>query len=439
MASRVKTGATAGAGNGNGAAANGKAGKAAAAAEAKPKPFLQFDPHLTPKSSTYRSAQVVGEGVFGDVRKCFSKKMKKFYALKKIKYKKAEDGFPVTALREIQITQRLSHPNVIKLKEVAVTPAAVHDIGDDRFCYLVFPVIEHDLCGLIGNKDWNPKPNHIKCLIQQLFRGLKYIHANSILHRDIKSANILVSRHGVLKIADFGLARPYRPESVSAQYTGLICSRWYRPPEILLGVDKYAPAHYTAAVDIWSAACVVGELVARDVILKSRAGKSDKELDITQLTLIHELCGSQEFDTWRAWRDSWISFKDKRRSTLSQRFTPKASALGGQHFARQFVKFAMFLFRVNPDARPTATAVLAHDFFKSTPPPSLPSEVPLPQEECREINTRRSRPGHSKQSQQQSHSQQHQPRSHSQQQPRSRSQQQQRRGPASKRAKIGGT
>lgn len=76
-----------------------------------------------------------------------------------------------------------------------------------------------------------------------------------ILHRDMKAANILISNFGILQIADFGLARHY--EGLTPQpgkgngeavrdYTSLVVTRWYRPPELLLTLKKYTPA-----IDMW--------------------------------------------------------------------------------------------------------------------------------------------------------------------------------------------
>jgi serine/threonine protein kinase len=59
---------------------------------------------------------------------------------------------------------------------------------------------------------------HIKCILMQLLEGMAYLHEKGIMHRDIKGGNLLLSKHGVLKIADFGLARVYYP-GVDFNYT----------------------------------------------------------------------------------------------------------------------------------------------------------------------------------------------------------------------------
>jgi serine/threonine-protein kinase BUR1 len=74
---------------------------------------------------------------------------------------------------------------------------------------------------------------------------------NHILHRDMKAANLLISNDGSLKIADFGLARTFDPSVVTEsgshrRYTNCVVTRWYRPPELLLGARQYG-----AEIDIW--------------------------------------------------------------------------------------------------------------------------------------------------------------------------------------------
>ena len=132
--------------------------------------------------------------------------------------------------------------------------------------------MDHDLAGLLENERVKLQPSQIKLYMKQLLEGTEYMHRvrlpsfsdskceiltavtgqNHILHRDMKAANLLISNDGSLRIADFGLARAYLPESRGGKdgkdrkYTNCVVTRWYRPPELLLGAR-----HYGGEVDIW--------------------------------------------------------------------------------------------------------------------------------------------------------------------------------------------
>lgn len=104
----------------------------------------------------------------------------------------------------------------------------------------------------------------IKCYTKQLLSGLDHCHSRGIMHRDIKSSNILVNNEGILKIADFGLAYFTRPRN-REPLTSRVVTLWYRPPELLLGSTNYG-----GEVDLWSVGCVFAELFMGRPILKGR-------------------------------------------------------------------------------------------------------------------------------------------------------------------------
>ena len=198
----------------------------------------------------------LGEGTFGEVHRAKSKKTGAIVALKKILMHNEKDGFPITALREIKLLKLLSHPNVLKLEEMAVEHH--HKSTDKRkraIMYMVTPYMDHDLSGLLENPNVTLKEAQIKCYMLQLLEGVRYLHDNKILHRDMKAANLLINNKGILQIADFGLARHCdEPVPVAGRgggearrdYTTLVVTRWYRPPELLLQLRKY-----TTAIDLW--------------------------------------------------------------------------------------------------------------------------------------------------------------------------------------------
>jgi len=159
-------------------------------------------------------------------------------ALKKIITSDFKDGFPITSLREIKILKSLRHPNIIPLLDVVISGnvenLAEHDV------YMIFPYMEHDLIGLLDLAGVSFSTGQIQWYIRQLVQGMSYIHENNLMHRDVKSANLLINNRGELKIGDFGLARGI--PNADRILTGGVVTRWYRPPELLLGETKYTQA-----------------------------------------------------------------------------------------------------------------------------------------------------------------------------------------------------
>jgi cyclin-dependent kinase 12/13 len=100
--------------------------------------------------------------------------------------------------------------------------------------------------------------------MRQLLSGLKHCHNRHVLHRDIKGSNLLIDNQGILKIADFGLASFFDPNHKHPM-TSRVVTLWYRPPELLLGATDYS-----VGVDLWSAGCILGELLAGKPIMPGR-------------------------------------------------------------------------------------------------------------------------------------------------------------------------
>lgn len=115
----------------------------------------------------------------------------------------------------------------------------------------------------------------LQYFLYQLLRGLKYVHSANVLHRDLKPSNLLLNANCDLKIGDFGLARTTSETDFMTEY---VVTRWYRAPELLLNCSEY-----TAAIDIWSVGCILGEIMTRQPLFP---GKDY----VHQLRLITEVC-----------------------------------------------------------------------------------------------------------------------------------------------------
>lgn len=164
--------------------------------------------------------------------------------------------------------------------------------------FLVLEYVPHDLTGLL-DVAYKFNDLEIKCIFKQLLQALEYMHSEKYVHRDIKSSNILIDRNFRLKLADFGLARSIEPPLLdklhdrgnSQEFTNKVITLWYRPPELLLGATRYG-----TAVDIWSAGCILAELVLGRPLF---TGKTEME----QLRLIFDMVGTPTATSWPGVQD----------------------------------------------------------------------------------------------------------------------------------------
>uniref|UniRef100_C4J2P1 [RNA-polymerase]-subunit kinase n=1 Tax=Zea mays TaxID=4577 RepID=C4J2P1_MAIZE len=157
----------------------------------------------------------INEGTYGVVYRARDKKTSEIVALKKVKMEREREGFPLTSLREINILLSFHHPSIVDVKEVVVGSSL-----DSIF--MVMEYMEHDLKGVMETMKQPYTQSEVKCLMLQLLEGVKYLHDNWVLHRDLKTSNLLLNNRGELKICDFGLSRQYG--SPLKPYTQLVVS-----------------------------------------------------------------------------------------------------------------------------------------------------------------------------------------------------------------------
>ncbi|KAI0360429.1 Pkinase-domain-containing protein [Trametes cingulata] len=318
------------------------------------------------QQSDYAVLTKLGEGTFGEVHKAIHNEKGHTVALKRILMHNEKEGMPVTALREIKILKALKHPCIVDILDMFV----VRSQGKESplSVYMVFPYMDHDLAGLLENERVKLSPSQIKLYMKQLLEGTEYMHRNHILHRDMKAANLLISNDGCLKIADFGLARAFDPNIVKVKedargrerkYTNCVVTRWYRPPELLLGARQYG-----GEVDMWGVGCVLGEMFFRKPILPGAS-------DLDQLDKIWHLCGTPSSQSWPEY-DSLPGCEGVKTFN----YCPRRLRQTYESIGPETVDLLDKLLVCNPRERLTASQALDHDYFWTDPLPADPKTLP---------------------------------------------------------------
>ncbi|CAG0916068.1 unnamed protein product [Notodromas monacha] len=294
----------------------------------------------------------LGEGTYGVVYKARDRSTNEIVAMKRIKISKPSDGLPVHALREIALLLKYSqHTNIVNVREVVINSKCLH------IFFMVMEYCDDDLCNIVGELRRPLPEKQVKFVLQQLLSGLAYLHRHFIVHRDVKLSNLLMSGAGVIKLADFGLARKYCMPA-EAELTPGVVTRYYRAPEILFGAKTQ-----TTAVDMWATACVFGELLLNGPILP---GKSDAH----QVELIIELLGTPSEAIWPGMSNlpAMTNFK-----LASQPYNNLKSVL--PRLSDSGLRLLNLLFMYDPVKRGTAEDALASGYFTENPPPCSPMEM----------------------------------------------------------------
>ncbi|URD82521.1 serine threonine-protein kinase [Musa troglodytarum] len=289
-------------------------------------------------------------GTYSNVYKARDMLTGKIVALKKVRFDNMEPESVKFMAREILILRRLDHPNVVKL-EGLVTSRMTCSL------YLVFEYMEHDLAGLAASPAIKFTEPQVKCYMHQLLSGLEHCHNNGVLHRDIKGSNLLIDNEGLLKIADFGLATFFDPNHKHPM-TSRVVTLWYRAPELLLGATDYG-----VGIDLWSAGCILAELLAEKPIMPGRT-------EVEQLHRIFKLCGSPSEDYWKKSRLPHATiFKPQQpyKRCIKETF---------KDFPPSSLPLIETLLAIDPAERLTATAALNSEFFNAPPYACDPSSLP---------------------------------------------------------------
>lgn len=317
------------------------------------------------------TSSVVGGGTFGDVFMAVDPEDgDKPVAIKRFLPEGSQGSQEILTMlrhREVLILSNLSHPNVVRLIELADPADAVREKG---VLYMVMEQMQHDLRGIMENPKWSQfiSRAQVKGWIHQILHGVAYCHSKRVIHRDLKPENILVSGDGYVKLADFGLARVDDPQRYG-KYTNPVVTQWYRPPEVLLGTRAY-----TYAVDAWSVGVIAAELMLNSVLFPGRTSDFKE-----QLSLIWAVCGTPLENDWPAAASlpKWAELKPHSPCArdLSKRFQQENTGTRRSFFTDGAVELIDALTRLDPERRMTCNDAFKLPYFVEEAPAALTPEM----------------------------------------------------------------
>ncbi|RKP06153.1 kinase-like domain-containing protein, partial [Thamnocephalis sphaerospora] len=318
---------------------------------------LPTPPCIRPCGSVdrYERLNRIDEGSYGVVYRGRDRITGEIVALKRLKCEHQDrNGFPVTDLREIHSLLWIKHENIVNVREIVVGG------GFPPKVFIVMDFLEHDLKTLMAGMRSPFMQSEVKTLMLQLLSAVATLHRNWIVHRDLKTSNLLMNNRGRVKVADFGLARKFG--SPLGPMTVPVVTLWYRAPELLLGTKEY-----TTAVDMWSIGCIFGELILKEPMMPGRG-------EIDQLNQIFKLLGTPNEEIWPGF--------SKLPSAKSINFTQQPCVTYNmlrtkfKYVTASGIDLLSRLLAYDPAQRITAEEALKHPYFSEHPPPQHPDLFP---------------------------------------------------------------
>lgn len=307
-----------------------------------------------PQEVSYMDTKVIGNGSFGVVFQAKLCETGELVAIKKVLQDKRFKN------RELQIMRRLEHCNIVKLMYFFYSSG---DKKEEVFLNLVLEFIPETVYKVARHHSKQKQTipiSYIKLYMYQLFRSLAYIHSLGVCHRDIKPQNLLLDPEtGVLKLCDFGSAKHLVRGEPNVSY---ICSRYYRAPELIFGATDY-----TTNIDVWSAGCVLAELLLGQPIFPGDSG-------VDQLVEIIKVLGTPTREQIREMNPNYTEFK------FPQIKSHPWQKVFRQRTPEDAINLVSRLLEYTPSARITPLQACAHKFFDELRDPNtrLPNNRELP-------------------------------------------------------------
>mmetsp|Transcript_9006 Transcript_9006/g.19350 ORF Transcript_9006/g.19350 Transcript_9006/m.19350 type:complete len:799 (+) Transcript_9006:292-2688(+) len=283
----------------------------------------------------------LGEGAYGTVWKCLDRETGQMVAMKRFKEAHLDEEVMRLALREIRLLKMANHPNIVRMHEAFRSKSGR--------VYLVMEFVDKTLTEELRRHPRGFPPAQVKLITWQLLQATAYLHKTRIIHRDLKPANIMLTESGQVKLCDFGFARLMAAKE-TADYTQYVVTRWYRPPELLVG-DAYGPA-----VDVWAIGCLFCEMATGRPLFPGRNTLDQLWLTVRTLGRLSD-------------RHMAIMMADEKLSTV-----PIPSPEEQQSLERRFHDFSPDMMEVlyaclhpDPEQRLTAAQVMQLPYFDNIP------------------------------------------------------------------------
>ncbi|VDO14288.1 unnamed protein product [Rodentolepis nana] len=294
----------------------------------------------------YTLESKLGEGSYGVVFSAKQPYSTDTFVVKR--FKEISESIMLSTIRELCFLNRLRHDNIVRLIEICC------EIDGDFKIHFGL-VLEACVCNLevFTEGDVITHFSHKKSIIQQIFRGLSFMHGLSVLHRDLKPGNILINPNGIIKIADFGLAQVYR--SIYQHLSPNIITPGYKPPETIC-----METIYDAKVDIFSIGVVIVELFTAEPLFPE---ETTREIVIKMTRLLGKF--KVRALHWGANRRHY----NRYFSNLADEPPTLVPYLEERGVPEEAINLIVGLLQLNPANRPTAAEVLENSFFTSDPTP----------------------------------------------------------------------
>lgn len=199
--------------------------------------------------------ELIGRGSFGSVYLALNVTTGEMLAVKQVVLSKIATNLDgINALhKEVETMKDLDHENIVQYlgfeRQGRIYSLFLEYVGGGSIasCMKFYGGFEEPL---------------IRFICRQVLRGLEYLHANGILHRDLKADNLLLEIDGTCKISDFGISKRSKDIYANNADMSMQGSVFWMAPEVIDSIVEDKKKGYSAKVDVWSLGCVVLEMFA---------------------------------------------------------------------------------------------------------------------------------------------------------------------------------